>query len=63
VRTEIFEKSTADLGFLKKIALNTSIYLFSPFIYMLSRNCWEGAQTTIHCATDDQIPNQSGKYF
>ncbi len=30
---------------------------------MISRNCWEGAQTTIHAACDDEIPNESGKYF
>jgi hypothetical protein len=63
VRTEIFDKSTANFGFIKKVALKTSIYLFSPFIYMISRNCWEGAQTTIHAACDDEIPNESGKYF
>lgn len=30
---------------------------------MSSRNCWEGAQTTIHVACDDKIPSESGKYF
>lgn len=34
-----------------------------PLIWLCFKNCKQGAQTTIHCAVDDDVPNYNGKYF
>lgn len=32
-------------------------------IMMLIKTPWEGAQTTIHCAVDENLANESGFYY
>lgn len=36
--------------------------LIIPLV-MLIKNPWEGAQTTIYCAVDESLANQSGLYY
>lgn len=36
--------------------------LFSLLLFLI-KNPWEGAQTTIYCAVDESIANQSGLYY
>lgn len=63
VRTEIFDKMIGNFKPIKKFIASAILYLFMPIIYMTTRSCAEGAQTTIHCALDDQVESQNGKYF
>ena len=37
--------------------------IFRPFMWMLFKTIRQGAQTTIHCAIDDDVPNHYGDYF
>lgn len=37
--------------------------ILSPIAWMFLKNSRQGAQTTIHCAIDDDIPNHNGQYF
>ncbi len=34
-----------------------------PLYWMISKSSYEGAQTSIHCAVDDSVPDHNGKYF
>jgi retinol dehydrogenase-12 len=54
VRTEVIR----NLGFVAVLAK-----IFYPFYWVISKNAYEGAQTSIFCAVDDTIPKLSGKYF
>jgi retinol dehydrogenase-12 len=36
---------------------------FKPVFYLMAKNSTEGAQTTIHCAVNEKIPQQNGEYF
>ncbi|XP_022096249.1 retinol dehydrogenase 13-like [Acanthaster planci] len=38
-------------------------YVFSPLMWLLFIDEEAGAQTTLHCALDDSIPDLSGSYF
>jgi hypothetical protein len=55
VRTEIFRNIKGVLAVL--------VFLFKPFIWVISRNCSEGAQTSIHCAIADEVSEHSGEYY
>lgn len=37
--------------------------LFRPVTWMLFKNLKDGAQTTIYCAVDERLDNESGKYY
>ena len=38
--------------------------IFKPLIWFTFKNCKEGAQTTLHCALDDdEVLKNNGKYF
>lgn len=44
--------------------LSILIILFKPLIWFTFKNCKEGAQTTLHCALDDdEVLKNNGKYF
>jgi retinol dehydrogenase-12 len=44
--------------------LSILIVLFKPLIWFTFKNCKEGAQTTLHCALDDdEVLKNNGKYF
>ncbi len=34
-----------------------------PMLSFFAKTSIQGAQTTIHCAVSDEIPNQSGSYY
>ena len=38
-------------------------FLFYPIFLFTTKNCRQGAQTTIHCAVADEIPYLNGSYF
>ena len=48
----------------KRLSVSTVLLLslYPWFVYAAKTN-WQGAQTTIHCAVDENIPAQNGKYF
>lgn len=37
--------------------------IFAPFILLLFKTPWQGAQTTIHCAVAEELEHTSGLYF
>lgn len=37
--------------------------IFRPLVNLFGKSTSDGAKTTIHCATSDDIPSQSGSYF
>ncbi|MBN3277866.1 RDH13 dehydrogenase, partial [Polyodon spathula] len=37
--------------------------IFAPFILLLLKTPWQGAQTTIHCAVAEELEHTSGLYF
>ena len=39
------------------------LHIMMPIFMMISKTSKEGAQTTLHCAIDDDVPNHNGKYF
>ena len=58
VRTEIFRDLRKGYGF-----YSMAIFFTLPFFYMITKSCKEGAQTTLHCALDDSVPEFNGQYF
>jgi NAD(P)-dependent dehydrogenase (short-subunit alcohol dehydrogenase family) len=58
VQTEIWRQFKG-----KKNVTSFLFSAFSPLFNALSKDCKDGAQTTIHCAIDDKIPEQNGQYF
>ena len=34
-----------------------------PFVKLVMKNAWQGAQTTIYCAVDESLDGISGKYY
>lgn len=59
VRTEIWR------GFFKNINIKSILAVLSyPIFLVVMKDCVEGAQTTLHCALDDEeVPNRRGEYF
>ena len=49
--------------FEKKFWFKIVFFFTMPFIYMILKNCKEGAQTTIHCAIDESVEQFNGEYF
>jgi NAD(P)-dependent dehydrogenase (short-subunit alcohol dehydrogenase family) len=41
----------------------TIIKIGYPIYWTVCKSAFEGSQTTIHCAVDENIPELSGKYF
>jgi NAD(P)-dependent dehydrogenase (short-subunit alcohol dehydrogenase family) len=58
VRTEIWRELKGN-----KNAVSILFTIFYPVFYLLTKDSKEGAQTTIHCAVDEKIPQQNGEYF
>jgi retinol dehydrogenase-12 len=58
VRTDIWRE------YINGINLRTFLsILLLPVYYLISKDARQGAQTTIHCAVDDSVPDSNGKYF
>ena len=58
VRTEIWKGIKENVPLVSPLMI-----LFAPIIYVLTKNCKEGAQTTIHCAIDESVTQSNGEYF
>lgn len=59
VRTEIWRNMFNSINIRGLIAILTY-----PLILVVMKDCVEGAQTTLHCALDDEeVPNRRGEYF
>jgi NAD(P)-dependent dehydrogenase (short-subunit alcohol dehydrogenase family) len=56
VRTEIYRELKE-----KKNVASVLFYVFSPIWRLITKDVREGAQTTIYCATHEQV--QNGQYF
>jgi retinol dehydrogenase-12 len=59
VKTEIF-RDKGKLSFTSNILFNG---IFKPLVKVIGKTAKQGAQTSIHCATSDDIPNHNGAYF
>ena len=59
VKTEIW-RDRGKLSFASNIFFNG---ILKPFVKITGISCKQGAQTTILCATSDDITNHSGAYF
>lgn len=59
VRTDLLQYSGEGLFFWFPYLINSLHYFYK----MISKSPEEGAQTTIHCAVDDDIVNYNGYYF
>lgn len=59
VRTELTRYMGDSLSTLVPILLK----IFYPIFCMLTKSPFEGAQTTIHCAIADDVPEHNGCYF
>jgi retinol dehydrogenase-12 len=60
VKTELwreFNKKSTSKG------LRCMFTTFKPIFSIFAKNSTEGAQTTIHCAINEKIPQQNGEYF
>lgn len=58
VRTEIYTELKTGFKW-----TTVAYYLVFPFWYLITKNTKQGAQTSIHCAVDEEIPDQNGAYF
>ena len=59
VRTQIWRNDFKNINVYSILAVLTY-----PLILIGMKNCEEGAQTTLHCALDDEeVPNRNGEYF
>lgn len=58
VRTDILREVKNNIDWLWLL-----FNIFRPLFWLFYKNRKQGAQTTIHCAVDDDIPNNNGKYF
>jgi NAD(P)-dependent dehydrogenase (short-subunit alcohol dehydrogenase family) len=58
VRSEMFREVRE--GWTWKSILVT---LAIPIFYIFTKSSKEGAQTTLHCALDDDVPEYNGQYF
>ena len=58
VRSEIFREVRSGWTWLPVL-----IRLTLPLFYIFTKSCKEGAQTTLHCALDDDVPEFNGQYF
>ena len=58
VRTEITREVKSDKDWIWLL-----YNVLKPVYLVISKSPKEGAQTTIHCAVDDDIPNNNGKFF
>jgi len=52
VRTELF----------RNFAWYQKMFI-TPAIWLMSKDSWHGAQTTIYCAVDESIELETGKYY
>lgn len=59
VKTDIWRNRGADSSYFVKFLMS----MIRPLVGIFGINSDEGAKTTIHCATSDEIPSQNGKYF
>ena len=59
VKTEIW-RDRGKLSFASNILLNG---IFKPLVNIIGKTAKQGAQTSIHCATSDDVPNHNGAYF
>lgn len=66
VRTEVW-REVRFLDILNEISLvnlvKALLTLMWPLFWITFKSCKQGAQTTIHCAVSDEIPQFNGKYF
>ena len=37
--------------------------ILAPVMWLMSRDSWHAAQTTIYCAVDENIELETGKYY
>lgn len=58
VTTEIWRKRDGQSWF-----ASIALAIMRPFVNLFGKTTEDGAKTTIHCATSDEIPSQSGSYF
>ena len=59
VRTEIMRDV-----FNKTSVFSIILQILKPLLFVIAKNCEEGAQTTLHCALDDEeVPKYNGEYF
>lgn len=56
IRTELGRYYIPTLPLWKRI-------LVKPLVMLFLKTPWEGAQTTIYCAVDESVANQSGLYY
>ena len=59
VETEIFR----DFFRGNKVLLTLFQIVTWPFVKLVAKNSWEGAQTTIYCAVEESLDGISGKYY
>lgn len=59
VRTKIMRHTSSGIG----ISLDFLVQIFFPLWYLISISPRDGAQTSIHCAVDDQVFKYNGAYF
>lgn len=43
--------------------MKTMMVCLRPMVKCFCLSTADGAKTTIHCATSDEVPSQNGKYF
>ncbi|XP_013412742.1 retinol dehydrogenase 12 [Lingula anatina] len=55
VKTELARHTVFDSQIFK--------FLFFPLIWLLWKNSWQGAQTSIYCAVAEELEGISGKYY
>ena len=59
VKTDIF-RDRGKLSFASNVLING---IFKPLVKVIGKTAKQGAQTSIHCATSDDVLNQNGAYF
>jgi retinol dehydrogenase-12 len=59
VKTEII-RDRGSRSFASNFVINV---IFKQFVNAFGKTAKQGALTSIHCATSEDIPNQSGAYF
>ena len=59
VKTEII-RDRGTRSFASNFVINV---IFKQFVNAFGKTAKQGAQTSIHCATLDDIPNHNGAYF
>lgn len=59
VKTDIWRNRGEESSFFDKFLMS----IIRPLVGIFGIRSDEGAKTTIHCATSDEIPSHNGKYF